>query len=125
MTQPLGKVLQFKRKNSEDEKPAVSVTFKDFAQAVMEGDLTLAVGSLGQLFGVSPQLAHSCATAFHRKAQNDPEILSKLMLLRDYLENGEMTQTLVVLNELFEVSGPESVMILTNLTAKFGKTNLK
>jgi hypothetical protein len=75
-------------------------TFKDFAMAAMQGNVTAAAGTLEILLGLPPPQAHA-ATEHFRSRLGDPTFVPKAMGLRTVVTSGTDAQISELLGECF------------------------
>jgi hypothetical protein len=84
------------------------VTFRDFAGAVMQGNVTGAASVLETLLELSPDQA-TAATQHFRARMSDPTFMPKAMSLRTAVTSGTEEQIGDLLGECFGLEGAERV----------------
>jgi hypothetical protein len=81
------------------------VTFRDFAGAVMRGDMAAAAAVLRTLLGLGPELA-VVATEHFRDRMADAAFLPKAMGLRTAVTAGTDAEIAALLEACFGLDGP-------------------
>ena len=81
------------------------VTFRDFAGAVMGGDMNAAGGVLEKLLALSPEGAQAAATHFQTQMSSGPEFMGKAMGLRQVVQSGDDAAIGGLLGEVFGLEG--------------------
>jgi hypothetical protein len=86
---------------------AETKTFRDFAAAMMGGDVTAGAAVLEQLLGLDSNHARSAAEHFHRETTaHGPAFMGKAMGLRAAKESGNEAEIGKLLGECFGLVGP-------------------
>jgi len=102
MTDESDKILFF---NSSVEK----VNFKIFAQFVSGGDIEAAAFALRDILGLELKSALKSAEFFEDQLHTNPNLISKMMQIRDHIENGKNNDSLALLQGVFNISVIESI----------------
>jgi hypothetical protein len=78
------------------------VTFRDFAGAIMSGNLEAAGATLQQLLGLDEAQARGAAQHFHEQSRlQGPAFMGKAMGLRGALASGSETELAALLRDCF------------------------
>jgi len=82
------------------------VTFRDFAGAIMQGNLDAAGGVLQQLLGLPAEGARAAAEHFHTQSTaQGPAFMGKAMRLRAAMTSGVDSEIGALLSECFGLAG--------------------
>lgn len=82
------------------------VTFRDFAGAIMQGNVDAAGGVLQQLLGLPDDGARAAAAHFHAQSTaHGPAFMGKAMGLRGALTSGSDSELGDLLGDCFGLSG--------------------
>jgi hypothetical protein len=82
------------------------VTFRDFAAAIMKGDVDAAGAVLQPLLGLEPTVAHTAAQHFQAQAAaQGPAFMGKAMGLRTVLASGSDPEIGALLGDCFGLTG--------------------
>jgi len=82
------------------------VTFRDFAGAIMRGDVEAAGGVLQQLLGLDPATARGAAQHFQNQSTAiGPAFLGKAMGLRTAVTSGSEAEISALLRDCFGLDG--------------------
>lgn len=101
---------------------AAPTTFQAFAAQIQAGDISGAGASLAELFGVDAACGERCAEVFAERLATQPDLFLRATQLRMELATGSLNGPLMLLWECFGLSGIESLGVLHNLKARFGKS---
>jgi hypothetical protein len=82
------------------------VTFRDFAAAIMKGDVEAAGAVLQPLLGLPPDGARAAALHFHSRSMSvGPAFMGKAMGLRTAIAGGSHAEIATLLGECFGLTG--------------------
>lgn len=101
----MSKVLSFK-------KPEKEVNFKEFGRNVAEGNLEEAVKVLRDILKCDLEQAEKITANFKSKFDESPYVIMQTMQIRTLLEAGRNNDALATIQEVFGVSGAESMQLL-------------
>jgi hypothetical protein len=97
------------------------VTFRDFAGAMMKGDVAAAGAVLQPLLGLSPDDAEAAAQHFHAQSTaNGPSFMGKAMGLRTAVASGSDAEISALLGECFGLAGAPLATAIATLRRKPG-----
>jgi len=97
----------------------MSVTFRDFAGAVMANDQGRAAAVLAELLNLNADQSSAAATYFFgQMSAGGPAFMGKAMGLRTAVESGSTDATRSLLGECFGLTGEAAETAVTKLTAK-------
>jgi len=83
-----------------------NVTFRDFAGAIMQGNVDAAGGVLQQLLGLPAEGARAAAEHFHTQSTaQGPAFMGKAMGLRAAMTSGVDSEIGALLSECFGLAG--------------------
>jgi hypothetical protein len=95
------------------------VTFRDFAGAIMSGDVAAAGSVLEQLLGLPSDEARGAAEHFHGQAiEQGPAFMGKAMGLRTALASGSETEITTLLRDCFGLADAPLATALATLTSR-------
>jgi hypothetical protein len=95
------------------------VTFRDFAAAIMKGDVEGAGAVLQSLLGLSVDEARGAAQHFHgQSTAAGPAFMGKAMGLRTALASGSDAEIAALLGECFGLADAPLATALTTLKGK-------
>lgn len=96
------------------------VTFRDFAGAVMRGDLPAAASVLQVLLGLAPDAAAAATAHFQMQMKSGgPAFMGKAMGLRTAVTSGSDAEIGALLADCFGLSGPSVAEAVATLRAKY------
>jgi hypothetical protein len=82
------------------------VTFRDFAGAIMKGDVDAAGAVLQQLLGLDAETARGAAEHFHTQSQaSGPAFMGKAMGLRSAVASGNEAEISALVGACFGLTG--------------------
>jgi hypothetical protein len=81
------------------------LTFRDFAGAIMEGNLERGGEVLQTLLAVDAATAHAAAAFFHKQMQSGPDFMMKAMGMRTVVTEGTEEQLIALLADCFDLRG--------------------
>ena len=97
------------------------VTFRDFAGAIMKGDVEAAGAVLQQLLGLSAEAAHAAAQHFQaQSASAGPAFMGKAMGLRTAVASGSEAEIGALLHDCFGLADAPLRMAIATLQRKPG-----
>jgi hypothetical protein len=97
------------------------VTFRDFAGALMGGDVPAAAGVLQTLLGLEREPAETAARHFQAQMQSEGQaFMMKAMGLRTAVTSGRDEETRPLLIDCFGLSGETLDAALAGLRARYG-----
>lgn len=96
-----------------------SPTFRDFAGAIMQGDVTAASALLQTLLGTSPDQSRASAEYFQRSMTSDPSFMQKAMAMRQVVTSGTREELQALMAECFQLDGPASLVATDAVWARF------
>ena len=92
------------------------VTFRDFAAAIMKGDVDVAGAVLQQLLGLDGDQARSAAQYFHQRSTAEgPAFMGKAMGLRTALAGGSDAEIAALLVDCFGLADAPLATALATL----------
>lgn len=95
------------------------VTFRDFAAAIMKGDVEAAGAVLQPLLGLPADDARAAALHFHAQSTSiGPAFMGKAMGLRTAIAGGSNTEIGALLGECFGLSGAPLDTAIATLTQR-------
>lgn len=94
-------------------------TFRDFAGAVMQGDVSAASALLQTLLGTSPAQSLASAEHFQRSMTGDPGFMQKAMGMRQVVSAGSREELRALLADCFRLDEPTSVAATDAVWARF------
>lgn len=94
------------------------VTFRDFAGAVMQGNVPAAAGVLETLLGLAPDQAVT-ATEHFRSRMSDPAFMPRAMSLRTAVTSGSDAQIGELLGDCFGLDGGARASALAALRKRY------
>ena len=95
------------------------VTFRDFAAAIMKGNVDAAGTVLQQLLGLDPARAQAAAQYFQAKATSlGPVFMGKAMGLRTAVASGSEAEIGALLSECFGLADAPLATAIASLTRK-------
>lgn len=94
------------------------LTFKAFVLHVQAGDIARAGVTLAELFNVDLQRGTECAQLFQERSRVNPEIIFKVIRLRNELLSGRTNRLLMLLWECFGLQGSESIDVMHTLRSR-------
>lgn len=107
--------------SSADSLEDSPVTFKYFAMEVTKGNLDAAAPALAVLFGLDAAAAQTRTATFAERLAADPNIMFRMIQLRNDLAEGHDNDALLFLIEGFGLTGPDGIMVLQHLKKRFGE----
>ena len=97
------------------------VTFRDFAGAIMKGDVEAAGAVLQQLLGLSAEAARAAAQHFQaQSASAGPAFMGKAMGLRTAVASGSEAEIGALLRDCFGLADAPLATAVASLTRKPG-----
>jgi hypothetical protein len=95
------------------------VTFRDFAAAVMKGDVEAAGAVLQPLLGLPADEARAAAQHFHSRSTSvGPAFMGKAMGLRTAIAGGSHAEIAALLGECFGLAGGSLDTAIATLTRR-------
>ena len=92
------------------------VTFRDFAGAIMQGNVDAAGGVLQQLLGLPADDARAAAQHFHTQSTTiGPAFMGKAMGLRTAMASGSEAEIAALLRDCFGLDGPALATAIATL----------
>lgn len=101
----MSKVLSFK-------KPEKEINFKVFGRNVAEGKLDEASKILRDLIQCDLEAAEKITLHFKGKFEESPNIIMQTMNIKYQIEQGQQNDALMAVQNIFGVTGVESIKIL-------------
>jgi hypothetical protein len=96
------------------------VTFRDFAGAVMSGDVPAAAGVLEVLLGLAPDAATAATTHFQEQmSSGGPAFMGKAMGLRTAVTSGSDAEIKTLLSDCFGLAEPALAPALATLRTRY------
>ena len=97
------------------------VTFRDFAAAIMKGDVDAAGAVLQQLLGLAAAQAHAAAQHFQAQSTaQGPAFMGKAMGLRTAVSSGSEAEIGALLRDCFGLTDAPLATAVATLTRKPG-----
>jgi len=98
---------------------ATQPTFRDFAGAIMQGDVDSASTLLQTLLATDPAQSRASAEHFQREISSDPSFMQKAMGMRQVVTAGTREELQSLLADCFQLDGPTSVTATDAVWARF------
>ena len=98
---------------------APEVTFRDFAGAVMQGDMQKGAEVLTVLLGVDAPTASAAATFFQQGMTSGPDFMMKAMGMRTVVTGGTEAELLGLLGDCFDLHGDVADRAAKAIFARF------
>jgi hypothetical protein len=95
------------------------LSFRDFAGAVMEGNLTRGGEVLETLLGLDAAAAVSAAEFFQSQMQSGPDFMMKAMGMRTVVTEGSEEQLIELLADCFDLHGDAARSSAKAVLARF------
>lgn len=97
------------------------LTFRDFAMAVMQGNLDAAATTLETLLGLAPADART-ATAYFKARSGDPSFLPRAMSLRTVVTGGSDAEIGDLLVECFGLTADTRATGVATVRARYPRS---
>lgn len=94
-------------------------TFRDFAGAIMQGDLDAASALLQTLLGTDASQSRAAAEHFQRSMTSDPSFVQKAMGMRQVVTSGTREELQALLADCFQLDGATSTTATDAVWARF------
>jgi hypothetical protein len=94
-------------------------SFRDFAGAIMEGDLARGGALLEQLLGVDAETGLRSARFFQEQMQTGPEFMMKAMGMRTVVTGGTPAELAALLGDCFDLRGDAATSAAGAVIARF------
>lgn len=94
-------------------------TFRDFAGAIMQGDLDAASSLLETLLGTDPAQSRASAEHFQRSMTSDPTFVQKAMGMRQVVTSGTREELQALLADCFQLDDATSLEAANAVWARF------
>jgi hypothetical protein len=95
------------------------VTFRDFAGAIMQNDMSAAAGVLQTLLGLDDAGAATAASYFQQQMATGQEFMMKAMGMRTVVETKDETKLVALLGDCFDLHGVVATSAATTLLARY------
>jgi hypothetical protein len=96
-------------------KKTGEVNFKEFGMAVAQDDIKRATRILRDLLNLEFIQAEKATLHFKEKFDTEPNLLMKTMQIRTHIELGQQNDALVIIQDIFNLSGFESINALESI----------
>jgi hypothetical protein len=94
-------------------------TFRDFAGAVMQGDIPAAGALLQTLLGTDAAQSRAAAEHFQRSITSDPSFAQKAMGMRQVVSAGSREELKALLADCFQLDEPASLAATDAVWTRF------
>ena len=94
-------------------------TFRDFAGAIMQGDLDAASTLLQTLLGTSVAQSRASAEHFQRSMSSDPTFIQKAMGMRQVVTSGTREELQALLADCFQLDSATSATATDAVWVRF------
>jgi hypothetical protein len=117
------KIIPFSKLEDESEP-----NFLDFAGHVSKGDILKATRCLRDILQISYPSAERAVDNYMEEVNKDPNYIKKTMQIRLMITEGNNNDALLMVQEVFKLSGAESIKALDsikNILFKMAQKNLQ
>jgi hypothetical protein len=91
------------------------INFKEFGMAIADDNIKKAIRILRDLLNLDFDTAEKSTMHFKKKFEVEPNIIIKTMEIRTYVEAGQQNDALVVIQEIFDLNGFDSINALESI----------
>ena len=89
--------------------------FQIFARLLMEDRTISATACFAEMLDISDQLAHTAVQNVSDRLKEDPNVLVRIMAIRQYIMVGKNNQATAAIQDIFGIDGLDSVKIFESM----------